>query len=322
MRNFKDKNILVTGGAGFIGSHLVEELVKKQVKVVVPYKSLSSKSYFNYKKLGLKTILIKIDLKNYKRVLKLVRKYKIDFIFHLAAQPLVETAFKKPLETLENNILGTVNILEAARIYKKIKRVVVASSDKAYGKLNNKGKYSESDPLKGDHPYEVSKSAADLISQTYFKTYELPIVVTRFGNVFGPGDIYFSRLVPGIMKAICQNKIFKIRSNGKFIRDYIYVKDVVDGYLAILKNFEKIKGETFNFGAKKSYSVLQLIKAIENTLVIKVKYKILNKEKNEIPYQSLNWQKARKILNWQPKTNFNQGIKKTFNWYKNWYFKR
>jgi len=145
--------------------------------------------------------------------------------------------------------------------------------------------------------------------------------VTRFGNVFGPGDIYFSRVIPGVMKAICQKKVFKIRSNGKFVRDYIFVKDVVNGYLAICKNFNKVKGEVFNFGAKKSFSVLQLIKQIEKSLKIKVKYKILDTEQNEIPYQSLDWQKAKKTLNWQPKSKFSQAIKTTFNWYKNYCFK-
>ena len=144
----------------------------------------------------------------------------------MAAQPIVYTAYSNPRETLESNIMGTVNILEAARLSPKIKGVVVASSDKAYGKKCDNA--VETEPMAGDHPYDVSKSCTDLIARMYAKTYDLPVAVSRFGNIYGPGDMNFNRIVPGVMKAILKNETLEIRSDGKFIRDYVYVKDVAD----------------------------------------------------------------------------------------------
>ena len=150
----------------------------------------------------------------------------------MAAQALVEDAYINPKYTLENNIISTINVLEAVRLNPQIKGVVVASSDKAYGKLN-KNQYIETDPLSGDHPYDTSKSVTDLLSTTYYKTYKIPVVVTRFGNIYGEGDLNFSRIIPGIMESIIKNSELRIRSNGKYVRDYLYVKDVVNGYLLL-----------------------------------------------------------------------------------------
>ncbi len=178
----KNKNILVTGGTGFIGGHLVRALLEENCKIIIPYQDTNPNSYFFEQKLEKKAILAFCDLKSFKRTLDLITKYEIDFIFHLAAQAIVTTAYHNPLETLETNIMGTANILEASRLYRKIEGIIVTSSDKAYGKIP---RASEIDPLTGDHPYEVSKSAADLIATTYYKTYNLPVVITRFGNVYG-----------------------------------------------------------------------------------------------------------------------------------------
>lgn len=318
MAGFVNKSILVTGGMGFIGSHLVESLVNKKAKVIVPLRSINPKSYFNFKNLGCQVIQVVFDIKDFKRLLDVLCKYEVDYVFHLAAQPLVEKAFYNPLGTIEDNIIGTANILEAARIYGQISGVIVSSSDKAYGKT--KKKYKETDRLHGDHPYEVSKSSADLIAQSYFKTYNLAVGISRFGNVFGPGDMNFDRIIPGILEAVIKNKILKIRSDGQYVRNYIYVKDVVAAYISLFENFEKIKGEAFNFGTYNIFSVLGLIKEIESILKVKVKYKILNKSKNEIPYQVLNWQKAKKKLGWKPKVGFSKAILKSYNWYRNYYF--
>ena len=143
----------------------------------------------------------------------------------------------------------------------------------------------ETDPLSGDHPYDTSKSATDLITTTYCKTYGIPAVVTRFGNIYGEGDLSFSRIIPGIMKALIKNEQLKIRSDGKYIRDYLYVKDVVNGYILLAENIEKVKGEAFNFGSDETLTVLEVIKLVEKTLGKKIKYKILNIAQNEISYQ-------------------------------------
>lgn len=313
--NLKQKNVLVTGGAGFVGGHLVEELVKLKANVFVVDINLNKKSYLFKENLHKKSKIINLDICDYKKLLVLIKKYKIDFIFHLAAQALVEDAYKDPKYTLENNIISTINILEAVRTNLKVKGVVVASSDKSYGKLK-KQKYIETDPLSGDHPYDTSKSVTDLLSSTYYKTYGISVVITRFGNIYGEGDLNYSRIIPGIMKSIINNKTLKIRSNGKYIRDYLYVKDVVAGYLLLAQNIEKAKGGAFNFGSDETLNVLDLIKIVGKNLSRKINYKILNTAKNEIPYQSLDYSKIRKTLGWKPKENIRSTVKKIFEWYE------
>jgi len=280
MNNLKNKTILVTGGTGFVGSHLVEELIDQGANVITTYQSLDPKSYFFTQKLDKKTVLAPVDIVNFERIFDLITKYEVDFIFHLAAQPLVEAAYYHPRRTLDSNISGTTNILECARLYPRIKGVIVASSDKAYGKLS-KSKYVESDSLRGDHPYEVSKSAADLIAYSYYKTYGVPVVITRFGNIYGEGDLNYSRIIPGIMKSLIKDEVLSIRSDGKYVRDYLYVKDVVRGYLMLANNIREVKGEAFNFGSDDTFSVLELIRIVEKSLKKKLKYKILDKAKNE-----------------------------------------
>jgi len=312
----KSKNILVTGGAGFIGSYLVDRLIEEENKVAV-IDNLSSGRKENVNKYAK---FYKMDVRDSK-ISDVFKKEKIEIVFHLAAQPIVGTAYGNPFETIETNVMGTVNLLETCRLYGKLKSIVAVSSDKAYGKSKNLP-YTEGSPLKGDHPYDVSKAAADLIAQTYAKTYNLPVAITRFSNVFGPGDINFNRIVPGIFESIIKNKVLSVRSDGKMIREYTYIEDIVNGCIKLAQNIDKIKGEAFNFGSKNIFSVIEVIKKIEEILNVKVNYKILNIAKNEIPKQYLDWTKAKKILGWQPKTSFEQGIKESFNWYKNFYFKK
>ncbi len=312
---YKNKNILVTGGTGFVGSHLVEELVNQGANVVTTFLELDPLSYFFTQGLNKKVVMVHADVEDFEKMHDIITKNNIEYIFHLAAQALVETAFYNPKRTLTTNITGTINILESSRLFPKVKAVIVASSDKAYGKLA-KGKYKEEDALRGDHPYEVSKSAADLICFTYFKTYGVPVVTTRFGNIYGEGDLNFSRIIPGIMESLITNEKLELRSNGKFIRDYLYVKDVVSGYLLLAKNINKIKGEAFNFGSKETLSVLEVIRLIEKTLKKKVNYKILNTAKNEIPYQSLDYSKIKKSLGWNPIFSINKTIENIYSWYK------
>lgn len=318
MINLKGKNVLVTGGAGFIGSHLVKRLSEEGAHVVVVDIKIDKKSYFSTEKLDKKAYFVKLNICNFNKLVSLIKKNRIDFIFHLAAQSLVERAYKNPKYTLYNNIIGTINVLEAARNNPRIKGVIVASSDKAYGKTTKDEtfKYKESDPLRGDHPYEVSKSSTDLIANSYYKTYNLPVVITRFGNVYGEGDLNFSRIIPGIMKSIVRGEVLGVRSNGKYVRDYLYVKDVVAGYLLLANNIEKVKGEAFNFGSNETLSVLELIKLIEKILKKKIKYEILNTAKNEIPYQSLDWRKINRLLKWKPKYIVRSSLFSIFAWYK------
>lgn len=314
MKKIMNKNILVTGGTGFVGSHLVEELVSQKNRVVTTFQSYNPLSYFATKKLNEKVIMVNTDICNYEKIFDAVTKFEIEYIFHVAAQPLVDVAYYNPKRTLYSNILGTINVLESARLYPKIKGVIVASSDKAYGKLE-KEKYVETDTLKGDHPYEVSKSCTDLIAHSYFKTYNVPVVISRFGNIYGEGDLNFSRIIPGIMKSLINGEVLEIRSNGRYVRDYLYVKDVVRGYILLAENIDKVRGEAFNFGSDDTLSVLNLIKQIEKILQKEIKYKILNIAKNEIPYQSLDCSKISKSLKWSPKSNVSSTMTGILNWY-------
>lgn len=286
--------ILVTGGTGFIGSHLVEKLVEKH-EVVTAYEYHDPNSYFMKKGLDKKVVMEHVDITDFDKVMDLISRHNFDTIFHLAAQALVEVAYYNPRRTFDSNIMGTVNILEAVRLCGGVRGVIIASSDKAYGKLKS-GAYTEDMPLKGDHPYDVSKSACDLIAQTYHKTYGVPVVITRFGNVYGEGDHNYSRLIPGAIKACSENKTFEVRSDGKAIRDYIHIDDVVNGYLLLMDNIEEAIGEAYNFGSKDNLTVLEVLERLDIS-----DYEILNNTHNEIPYQKLDYKKIEKQFGWEPK---------------------
>lgn len=307
------KSVLVTGGAGFIGSHVVELLLKKNYTVIVVDIQKPGKSYFFLRQLETKVDYRCVDITHQKSILSLFADVHPDYVFHLAALPIVEEAYENPRKAFQVNIMGTVNILEACRRSTGIKGIIVASSDKAYGKT--KDTYTEDSPLKGDHPYDVSKSCEDLIAQTYHTTYGLPIVITRFGNVYGEGDIHFDRIVPGMCKAVATSETLSVRSDGTYVRDYIYVKDVADGYLFLLERIHSLVGEAFNFSSNDTYSVLKLIEITEKSLAVKIPYKVLNAAKNEIPYQHLDDGKVRK-LGWRNKFTFESTMKSIIEWYR------
>jgi len=308
------KTVLVTGGAGFIGSHLVNELIQKGYNVVV-VDNLSSGKKEN---INPKAKFYEVDVRD-KKITEIFEKENPNIVFHLAAQPLVDEAYKNPFDAIETNVMGTVNVLEICRQRGNLESIIVVSSDKAYGK-SQELPYKEQSPLKGDHPYDASKSAADLIAQTYFSTYGLPIIITRFSNVFGPGDLNLSRIIPGAIDAAIKNKELLIRSNGLMIREYTYVKDIIDGCVKLIEKPEgypeKILGQAFNFGSKNILSVIYVVKKIEEALGIKINYKILDIAKNEIPEQYLDWTKAKETLSWEPKTTFEDGLKETYSWLK------
>lgn len=310
MVKLKVKTILITGGAGFIGSNLANELAGQGNKVIVVDDLSSGKKENLHKKIK----FYKTDVRS-KKIKDIFIKEKPQIVFHLAARPLVQDAYKNPYQAIEVNVMGTVNVLEACRHQKNIESIIVVSSDKAYGKAKELP-YKEDYPLQGDHPYDASKSAADLLAKTYFTTYGLPIKITRFSNVYGPGDTNFSRIIPDIIESVIKNKELQIRSNGKMIREYTYVKDIVSGCIK-LANHKGSFGEAFNFGSENVYNVLDMIKKSEQALGVKINYKILDVAKNEIPTQYLDWSKAKEKLNWKPETSLENGIKETFNWFKN-----
>jgi len=317
MESMVKQTVVVTGGAGFIGGHLVELLLKNKFKVIVIDIQKRCKSYFFLNKLDKKVVYKYVDIRNKQQVERFFKTIHPTYVIHLAAQPIVTDAYDHPYDAFETNIMGTVNILEACRKQLNIKGIIVASSDKAYGKT--KKTYTEESPLQGDHPYDVSKSCEDLIAYTYFKTYDLPIVITRFGNVYGEGDLHFDRIVPGICQALIKKMSLPIRSDGTFVRDYLYVKDVAKGYLLLMEQCSDkkthVKGEAYNFSSKDNLTVLAMIQKAERSLKQHIPYEILNIARNEIPYQHLNDQKIR-TLGWKNSVRFIDILPLVVNWYK------
>ncbi|MGC1877999.1 MAG: GDP-mannose 4,6-dehydratase [Rhabdochlamydiaceae bacterium] len=316
-----NKNVLVTGATGFLGYWLTKALVQEKAQVVAFIRDQDPQSALIRSGLIAKTRVVQGALEDYVCLERAINEHEIDTVFHLGAQTIVGTALRNPLSTFESNIRGTYNLLEACRQHKSlVKRIVVASSDKAYGSSPILP-YTEEMPLKGDHPYDVSKSCTDLISNTYYHTYGLPIVIARCGNLYGGGDLNWSRLIPGTIK----NFYFKIapviRSDGGYTRDYLYVEDAVNAYLllAFNANKENIKGHAFNFGPNQPYSVLEIVNSLQRLMNCSdLPPEVLNMAKEEIRDQSLDSQKARQTLGWSPFFNLDEGLQRTIQWYKNY----
>ena len=319
---WKDKRVLVTGFEGFLGSHLTRAILPIGAKVVgldiKTFRRQTILSSQDYKKL----IVFKGSVTNRKLVQDILRRYSINVIFHLAAEAIVGRSHKNPLCAFESNIAGTWEVLEASRQQGKIQALIVASSDKAYGS-HKQLPYQETAPLIANHPYDVSKSCADLIANTYFHTYGLPIAITRCGNIYGPGDFNFSRLIPDAMRSLALNKRLEIRSDGKFVRDYVYVDDIVAGYLRIaeLLNRRKLYGEAFNLSDEQPLTVVKLLNQIDKVYPggRKLNYKIMNTAKYEIKKQYLSSTKARQILGWKPRYSLSEGLRKTGKWYAEYF---
>lgn len=324
MNNYwKNKNVLVTGATGLLGSWLVKELIDNKSNIICLIRDFVPKSnlYLN----GYYEKIIKIDgsLEDYFLIQRILNEYEIDTIFHLGAQTIVGTANRSPISTFESNIRGTWNILEAARENQNIERIVVASSDKAYGE-HEELPYNEDMSLQGRHPYDVSKSCTDLISQCYTSTYDSPIGITRCGNFYGGGDLNFNRIIPGTIKSVLNNENPIIRSDGKFIRDYIYIKDAVNAYMSLAEHLDdpNLRG-AFNFSNESQVSVIEVVdKVLDLMGRDDLDPIILNEASNEIKHQYLSAEKARNYLNWQPTYDLNKGLKETISWYEEFFDER
>lgn len=322
MNNFwKEKRVLVTGATGLVGSWLVRALLEKKAYVISLIRDFDPQSELIRSQLINQTTVVYGALEDYSALERAINEHEVDTVFHLGAQTIVGTALRSPLYTFESNVRGTYNLLEACRQHKGlVKRIVVASSDKAYGS-SPQLPYTEDMPLKGEHPYDVSKSCCDLISWSYYRTYGLPVGIARCGNIFGGGDLNWSRIVPGTIKSLLSGQAPVIRSNGLFTRDYIYVQDVIHAYLTLAENVEKeeVKGQGFNFGPNRPYNVLELVDTIQNLMECKhLKPQILNQAQAEIKDQTLCSKKAEKLLNWHPTYTLEKGLEETINWYESY----
>jgi CDP-glucose 4,6-dehydratase len=319
MSYWKDKNVFVTGCTGLLGSHLCELLISQGANVVGLVRDYVPKSRLLADKLTEKMVVVKGNVENYSLLERAINEYEIDTVFHLAAQTIVDIANKNPLSTFDANIRGAWNLLEACRRNSGVRRIIVASSDKAYGD-HERLPYQEDAPLKGRHPYDVSKSCTDLIAQMYNHTYDLPVCITRCGNLYGPGDLNFNRLVPGTIRSALKGERPVIRSDGTYIRDYFYVKDGAEAYLFLAQKMDEIPvhGEAFNFSNGLQITVIELVnKILELMGCSQLQPVIKNEASKEIRHQYLSTEKAKKILGWQSKYPLEQALKETIEWYCN-----
>lgn len=315
---WKDRSVLVTGATGIIGSWLVDELLSLDAHVVA-YVPMVDRDSELYRSGNIERVsLVHGALEHFWAIEGTLRDYVIDTVFHLGAQTIVGTAQSLPLATFETNIRGTYNILEACRLHRDtVARILVASSDKAYG-AQVELPYTEETPLNGRHPYEVSKTCADLISQAYHHTYRLPIAVARCGNVYGGGDLNWSRIVPGTIRSFLRGDRPIIRSDGSYVRDYIYVKDIARAYILLANhlNENQIAGEVFNFGTELPMTVLDLLTTMQTIMNCEHLKPIIQSSANgEIQSQYLSAEKARRYLDWRPEYTLESGLEMTIDWY-------
>lgn len=318
-RFWQDRRVFVTGATGMVGSWLVKGLLEQGAYVVALVQDADPQSEFYRSGDFQQASVVNGALENFWTLERAINLHEINTVFHLGAQTIVGVAHRSPLPTFEANIRGTYNLLEACRVHSDIvQRVVIASSDKAYGETS-KLPYTEAMPLNGRHPYEVSKSCADLIAQAYYSTYALPVAIARCGNVYGGGDLNWSRIVPGTIRAFLQKQRPVIRSDGTYVRDYIYVKDVTRAYMRLAEclDDERVRGAAFNFSAESPVTVLEIVAEIERLMHCEdIEPDIRNCSEGEIRHQRLSAAKAQAILEWKSQFNLEIGLRETIEWYR------
>jgi CDP-glucose 4,6-dehydratase len=310
MQSWKNKNVFVTGSTGFVGSHLVQELLRLGATVTALVRKPQTHDTINF-------VLGSMD--DFQVIKKALEDDEIDTVFHIAALAVVGEAHLNPMEAFETNIRGTWNILEACR-QTSVKRVIVTSSEKVYGD-NAIPPYVESMPLAGSHPYDVSKSCADLIAAMYFHTYQLPVCIVRCGNLFGGGDLNFTRLIPGTIQSLIKNQAPVIRSACSSARDFFYIKDSIRAHLLVAEKMEssQIAGEAFHFSYERPQSVLEVVDKITKLMNSDLEPIIQNQSNLEPKHQYLSAAKAMNLLDWKPVYDFESGLSRTIDWYQKYF---
>ncbi len=326
--SWNDRRVLVTGGSGLLGSHLIRRLHSEGAWVVCFNRDPDPQSPLWLSGESDQVAVAQGSLESFEHVRTAISEREVDTVIHLGAQAIVGVGRRNPIGTFESNIQGTWNVLEACRLYgQSVKRILVASSDKAYGD-SDELPYVETMPLAARNPYDVSKSCADLIAQCYSQTYGLPVAIARCGNLYGPGDLNFSRLIPGTIRSLLNGERPKIRSNGRMIREYLYVEDAVQGYLDMAEWLDRPRREddpqrAFNFTSGESLTVLEVVKRISMAMGCDgLLPEIMDSARGEIQVQRLSWTRARDTLGWAPKHALESALHETIRWYRTFFATR
>jgi len=315
---WRGRRVFVTGCSGILGSWLTLALLEAGADVVGLIRDYVPQSNLNLTGAIQRITRVDGDIADGELLKRALNEYEIETVFHLAAQPLVRLANRAPVGTFETNIRGTWLLLEACRVSPTVKRIVVASSDKAYGDQEVLP-YTEDAPLQGRHPYDVSKSCADLLAQAYATTYHLPVAITRCGNIYGGGDLNWDRIVPGTMRSVLHGERPIIRSDGTPLRDYLYVDDIVAGYLRLAECLDdpQLYGQAFNFGMddpRTALDVARMIIALSDHPELEPV--VLNQASHEIGRQYLSSEKAHRVLGWRAGYSLDEGLRRTLTWYR------
>ncbi len=315
---WQDRRILVTGAGGLLGSWTVQRLLSLGADVVCVLRDWVPQSELVRANAIEQVTVVRGDICDQKLVERTLGEYEVETVFHLAAQTIVGIANRNPVSTFESNIQGTWSLLEACRRSPLVKQIVVASSDKAYGEHETLP-YDEETPLESRHPYDVSKSCADLIAQSYAHTFDLPVAITRCGNFYGGGDLNWNRLVPGTIRSIIRKQRPIIRSDGDYVRDYLYVEDGAAANLLLAERMDRqpeLRGQAFNFSNESQVTVSELVSKILSAMKSDLRPEIRNEANNEIREQYLSAAKSKKVLGWSPQFDLDSGLVKTIDWYR------
>ena len=316
---WKNRTAFVTGAAGFVGAHVTRMLVEQGATVVCLQRDAIRINPLDLFDLRSRITTVTGSIEDLPLMQRILNEYEIEAVFHLAAQAIVGVANRSPISTFETNIRGTYMLLEACRLVPTVKRVVVASSDKAYGS-HQELPYTEEHPLHGLYPYDASKACTDIIARSFALSYQLPVAVSRFANIYGPGDLNLSRIVPGTLLSLLRGEAPIIRSDGTPIREFVHVEDVARGYLLLAEQIDQTRGEAFNFGADSPISILDFVNLIIRVAGLegRISPQILLKEKidREIDAQYLSAHKASARLGWNEAISLDAGLRLTLDWYR------
>jgi CDP-glucose 4,6-dehydratase len=310
----------VTGGTGLLGGWLVRRLVDAGADVVCLVRERAAQAAPLSDRLGERVRVVRGDVTDQSLLQRVLIEHEIDTVIHLAAQAIVGVANRDPVATLESNVAGTWRLLEACRQSPSVRQILLASSDKAYGD-HSALPYTELTPLQGEHPYDVSKSCADLIGRMYAVTYKLPVAITRCGNFYGGGDLNWNRIVPGTIRSIVQGQRPLIRSDGKYVRDYFYVEDGAAAYMLLAERLgddRALVGEAFNFSHEEPLTVAELVDRLRSLMNSTLEAEITNEARHEILAQWLTAEKARRVLGWRPSFTLDEGLGRTVEWYRSY----